>query len=175
MYYLWIKERWHFTLLGEIWHFPRKKESRATLAVIVILHSEKKILIKQHWVLTEGKLTIFYGWRSRRRAGNRSDKKRKLANQLLFYFILRHAMKLCTNHTFFRWKTCQKHKKNQWNLWNSPSIFFFPPTWTCRHILFFIFFSPTSLLKNPCRDPSIVEYSECALTEEQCAKFSNEL
>ncbi len=35
-----------------------------------------------------------------------------------------------------------------------------------KDILFFIFFSPTSL-KNPCRDPSTVEYSECALASLQ--------
>ena len=44
-----------------------------------------------------------------------------------------------------------------------PTCPIFPPTWTCEHILFFIFFFPTSQ-KIPCQDLSTVEYSECALT-----------
>ncbi len=69
----------------------------------------------------------------------------------------------------FQVKNMPKHKKKQWNSWNSPFIFFFPPTWTYRHILFFIFVSPTSQ-NDPCRDPSTVEYSEPALTDKNTCK-----
>ncbi len=48
------------------------------------------------------------------------------------------------------------------NLSICPVLFFFPPTSAGREILFLFFFPPT-LRKNPCRDPSSVEYNESCL------------
>ena len=100
----------------------------------------------------KGTLTIFYGWRVLRRAGIRSDKKKKLTIQL-FFISCSDKPYNCPPIMYFTW---EKHVKN------AQKLTFFPPTWTCEHILFFIFFFPTSQTI-PCRDPSTVEYSECAL------------
>ncbi len=69
----------------------------------------------------------------------------------------------------------RKHLKNTKKLIKSmefPFNFFFLPTWTCKHIIFFIFFLPTSQ-KIPCRDPSTLEYKAHALISEKINVFSS--
>ena len=136
-------------------------ESHNTSIKIMFFSSVYRyILFYTFYIFYQGHAHYILGWPSRRRAENRSDKKKNW--QMSFYFIFSSDMPLsCPQIVHFSGKKLAKTPKNQWNSWNFPFVFFFPPTWTGMQILFFIFFSPTSL-NNPCRDPSTVEYSERA-------------
>ena len=105
----------------------------------------------------KGTLTIFYGWRSRRRAENRSDKKKNLINQLLFYFLLRHAMKLSSNHA--RWALMHhflcvsknQTRKNSYlnSLWSQYVHMEFKKKQVGSHKRQVAFFQGKNLLKTP--------------------------
>ncbi len=93
-------------------------------------------------------------------------KIKKLTNQLLFYFLLRHFMQLSSNDTFPGKNT----KKSMKYVKLSPVIFSFSQL---EHPS--IFFFSSTRLNNTCHDPSTGGYSECVLTKEPICLYSGHL
>ncbi len=120
------------------------------------LHSHLNRFNNQGW--NKAARTIFYGWRALLLAENMSDKKKR--SHLSFFYIFSSDMQDWVYLTcrFSRYKLPFSLKICQF----SPFYFSF-----LRHqlanIFIFIFFPPTCN-KNPCRDPSSVEYSAGSLS-----------
>ena len=65
--------------------------------------------------------------------------KKNLTIQLFFYFFFQHVLGLFLKHVLLQVKNMLKIPKINQIQEFSIFIFFFPPTWTCQHILFFSF------------------------------------